>query len=134
MKTRRLLAVLTAAAMSATLLTGCGGDKPAANGSGSGSGSGAKSGDGYNITMICGNRDEFGSALEQGSLAVAKEMNVKLTTQDAQNDMSAVRFSLLSLHITRARTPFWFRLLTRALRSSASRRQTAPRWYSTTAH
>ncbi|MBS6546883.1 MAG: sugar ABC transporter substrate-binding protein [Butyricicoccus pullicaecorum] len=88
MKTRRLLAALTAAAMSATLLTGCGGDKPAANGSGSGSGSGAKSGDGYNITMICGNRDEFGSALEQGSLAVAKEMNVKLTTQDAQNDVS----------------------------------------------
>lgn len=88
MKTRRLLAALTAAAMSATLLTGCGGDKPAANGSGSGSGSGAKSGDGYNITMICGNRDEFGSALEQGSLAVAKEMNVKLTTQDAQNDTS----------------------------------------------
>ncbi len=89
MKKKRLLAALTAAAMSVTMLAGCGGDKPAA--SGSGSGSGAKSGgdgDGYNITMICGNRDEFGSALEQGSLAVAKEMNVNLTTQDAQNDVS----------------------------------------------
>ncbi len=36
MKTRRLLAALAAAAMSATLLTGCGGDKPAAQGFASG--------------------------------------------------------------------------------------------------
>lgn len=87
MKKKRLLAALTAAAMSVTMLAGCGGDKPAASGSGSGAKSGGD-GDGYNITMICGQRDEFGSALEQGSLAVAKEMNVKLTTQDAQNDVS----------------------------------------------
>ena len=34
MKKRRLLAALAAAAMSVTMLAGCGGDKPAASGSG----------------------------------------------------------------------------------------------------
>lgn len=89
MKTRRLLAALTAAALSVTMLAGCGGgDKPAAGGSGSGSGAAASgSGDGaLNMTLIMALRDEFLSALEGGCKDAAVKAGVNLTTQDAQND------------------------------------------------
>ena len=89
MKTRRLLAALTAAALSVTMLAGCGGgDKPAAGGSGSGSGAAASgSGDGaLNMTLIMALRDECLSALEGGCKDAAVKAGVNLTTQDAQND------------------------------------------------
>ena len=82
MKTRRLLAALAAAAMSATLLTGCGGDKPAAGGSGAASGDDGK----LKMTLIMALRDEFLSALEGGCKDAATKAGVELTTQDAQND------------------------------------------------
>lgn len=85
MKKRRLLAALTAAAMSVTMLAGCGGgDKPAAGGSGSGAASGD---DGkLKMTLIMALRDEFLSALEGGCKDAAAKAGVELTTQDAQND------------------------------------------------
>ena len=74
-----------AMAMAATMLTGCGGDKPAANGSGSGAAAGD---DALNMTLIMSLRDEFLSALEAGCKTAADEVGVKLATQDAQNDTS----------------------------------------------
>ena len=82
MKTRRLLAALTAAAMSVTMLAGCGGDKPAAGGSGAASGDDGK----LKMTLIMALRDEFLSALEGGCKDAATKAGVELTTQDAQND------------------------------------------------
>lgn len=89
MKTRRLLAALTAAALSVTMLAGCGGgDKPAAGGSGSGSGAAASGSgdDALNMTLIMALRDEFLSTLEGGCKQAAEQAGVNLTTQDAQND------------------------------------------------
>ena len=65
------------------MLTGCGGDKPAANGSGAAAGD-----DALNMTLIMSLRDEFLSALEAGCKTAADEVGVKLATQDAQNDTS----------------------------------------------
>lgn len=85
MKKRRLLAALAAAAMSVTMLAGCGGDKPAASGSGSAAKSGGGDG-GLNMTLIMALRDEFLSSLEGGCKDAATKVGVNLTTQDAQND------------------------------------------------
>ncbi|MBS7225599.1 MAG: substrate-binding domain-containing protein [Clostridiaceae bacterium] len=82
MKKKRLLAALTAAAMSVTMLAGCGGDKPAAGGSGAASGDDGK----LKMTLIMALRDEFLSALEGGCKDAATKAGVELTTQDAQND------------------------------------------------
>ncbi len=82
MKKKRLLAALTAAAMSVTMLAGCGGDKPAADGSGAASGDDGK----LKMTLIMALRDEFLSALEGGCKDAATKAGVELTTQDAQND------------------------------------------------
>lgn len=87
MKKRRLLAALTAAAMSVTMLAGCGGgDKPAAGGSGSGAVSGSD--DALDMTMIIASRDEFMSTLEASCKDAAKDLGINLTTQDAQFDTS----------------------------------------------
>lgn len=82
---KRVFASFMAMAMAATMLTGCGGDKPAANGSGSGAAAGD---DALNMTLIMSLRDEFLSALEAGCKTAADEVGVKLATQDAQNDTS----------------------------------------------
>ncbi len=87
MKKRRLLAALAAAAMSVTMLAGCGGDKPAASGSGSAAKSGGGDG-GLNMTMIIASRDEFMSTLEASCKDAAKDMGINMTTQDAQFDTS----------------------------------------------
>ncbi|MGM9612473.1 MAG: substrate-binding domain-containing protein [Butyricicoccus sp.] len=90
MKTRRLLAALTAAALSVTMLAGCGGGSSsggAASGSGSAPAASGGSSDGaLNMTLIMSLRDEFLSTLESGCKKAAAEAGVNLTTQDAQND------------------------------------------------
>ena len=80
---KRVFASFMAMAMAATMLTGCGGDKPAASGSGAASGD-----DALKMTLIMSLRDEFLSALEAGCKNAADEAGVKLATQDAQNDTS----------------------------------------------
>lgn len=82
MKLKRTMALLMAGAMSVGLLAGCGGDSNTNNGSAESKGSGK----GGTMTLIMSCRDEFLSTLESAAIKAAESADVKLTSQDAQND------------------------------------------------
>ena len=91
-KRNKLVALAIAAAMATTMFAGCGEKKEeapaadAASTSAEAEAPAAEAGDGeYEITFILSLRDEFLSALEKGANDNCPS-NVKLTSQDAQND------------------------------------------------
>ena len=95
---KKLLVGILVGVMAMGTLAGCGGsdngggaegDSTVAN---SGSGGGAEGGavEGAEVTLIMSSRDEFLSTLEAGAQAAAKEVGIKLTSQDAQNDQARV--------------------------------------------
>lgn len=82
---KRIFAGFMATALAATMLTGCGGSKPAASGSAGGAASGGASADKVKVTMCIALRDEWLSELEAGAKNNAPA-GVEFDTQDAQND------------------------------------------------
>ncbi|MDO4175016.1 MAG: substrate-binding domain-containing protein [Eubacteriales bacterium] len=83
MKSKRLLALLTAGVMSVGMLAGCGSSSGTSSGSAASSGGTGQNG---TMTLIMSTRDDFLSTLESAALSYAEETGYKLTSQDAQND------------------------------------------------
>lgn len=82
MKSKRLLALLAAGAMSMGMLAGCGSSSDSNGSAASDGGAGQKG----TMTLIMSTRDDFLSTLESAALSYAEETGYKLTSQDAQND------------------------------------------------
>lgn len=85
-KRNKLVALGLSAVMAATMFAGCGAKEEAAPAADATSAEAPAAGEGsYEMTFILSLRDEFLSALEKGANDNCPS-NVKLTTQDAQND------------------------------------------------
>lgn len=82
MKSKRLLALLAAGALSMGMLAGCGSSSDSNGSAASDGGAGQKG----TMTLIMSTRDDFLSTLESAALSYAEETGYKLTSQDAQND------------------------------------------------
>lgn len=80
MKIKRMLSVLVAGAISASMLAGCGN-------SGTPSGSAGAAEDKLRIGLSMSNRDQFLSTLEQAALEASKEKGVELKSFDSNVDV-----------------------------------------------
>lgn len=81
---KRIFASFIAASMMTAMLAGCGNSGGGTDGGSSDGGSSA--GSNYDMTLIMAQRDEFLGELEAAAKAVASEVGVSLTTQDANSD------------------------------------------------